>query len=798
MLKPFTLTLLFFVGVQQGIAQSSAWRGYVTYFNAQNVYSTEPDLATCNYVRNGELRIQPTSTNRSLYWTNFEFNAPICLTDNFSYEVKFKNNSALNGFSAYDVALGLLTSNGSTGCTLMGDPIGQQWTNIVVADQALITDKPYLVLDMTDWVIIKLTFQNNVITYSKNDVPFFTAPYTGKICNLDGLSFRFKGSAAVDWIRITNNDDKSMIYSEDFQVCNNMSAPTSCTPSVNLTSNKPCEGDTLKLSTPNRATAYEWTGPNGFRSNAQNPVIPRTNRLNGGTYSLKAQLNACQTVTENIDVRVNLLPIVSLGNDTALCSGQSISLNAGNIGSTYKWQNGSSNRLLDATTTGNFSVTVTNTEGCKAMDTVKITVAASTITPTILVKKPTCYGKCDGEVSANAKGGFGAPFSYNWSGGRTTQTVVGRCSGDITITITDSKGCKIATVASVGQPPKVEATATPDTIYNGYSVRCPNSEDGQATVKPGGGVGNYTFVWQTNPLQTDRTAKGLKADTTYKVFVYDKNGCVDSTLVSLKAPPLLEADFSVKHVKCFGEKNGVVILDSIKGGVSPYTYTFNEKKYTIDSVRTYNNLAGGDYVFEIRDTNGCTIEKSLNIKNPPKLKIISTSDTMIHFGDDISLFAGVDTPSVLNSVLWKPLRDSMVGCKECRVTLSSPRVTTLYKLTVKDTFGCSASKDIIVRVDKQRKIFVPNAFSPNDDGQNDVFMIYAGSGTKRILNFTVFNRWGAQIYQAKDFSPNDNSKSWDGYFNGNEVANDAYIWFAEIEFEDGDREIFKGDIVVIK
>ncbi len=84
MLKPFTLTLLFFVGVQQGIAQSSAWRGYVTYFNAQNIYSTEPDLATCNYVRNGELRIQPASTNRSLYWTNFEFDAPICLTDNFS------------------------------------------------------------------------------------------------------------------------------------------------------------------------------------------------------------------------------------------------------------------------------------------------------------------------------------------------------------------------------------------------------------------------------------------------------------------------------------------------------------------------------------------------------------------------------------------------------------------------------------------------------------------------------------------------------------------------------------------
>lgn len=800
MVRSFLAILLFSLHYPPNLtAQSSAWRGYVSYFDTQNAYLTETNLNPCSFVNNGEMRILPTSTNKSLYWTNFEYKAPICTSNNFSYEVRFKNNSAINGFSAYDAALGLLTPEGLIGCTLMGDPIGQQWTNIVIAEQAVALNKPYLVINMTDWVTIKLSVQNNVISLYHNNTLLFSAPYSVKICTLNGFSFRFKGSGAIDWIRITNNEDQSVVYYDDFMSCSPMSSPAQCSPSINLSANTPCEGDTLKLATSQKAVQYEWTGPNNFTSTLQNPIIPKANSAFNGIYTLKAQFNACQTATQTVNVKVNSLPVVNLGKDTSLCSGQSLLLNAGNSGTVYRWQNNTTGRFLNANTSGNYSVTVTNTEGCKASDTIKISVAPSPITPTVSIKKPTCYGRCDGEALANAKGGFGAPYSYTWSGGRTTQGVIARCAGDITLTVTDSKGCKIATVVSVSQPPKIDAEAIPDTIYNGYAVRCANSEDGQATVKPSGGAGGYTVVWKTDPLQVERTAKGLKANTEYKVFVYDKNGCHDSAVVSLKAPPTLEADFTIKNVRCFGEKNGSVTIDSIKGGIAPYSFVFNDKKYTLDNTQTFGSLPDGNYLFEIRDSNNCSVQKELNIQNPPKLKIISTSDTIIHFGDDVPLYATLDTPSVLHSVKWIPMKESMeIGCKECRITLSSPRTTAVYKVIVKDTFGCQATKDILVRVDKNRKIFVPNAFSPNDDGQNDAFMVYAGTGTKRILNFVIFNRWGTQIFQARDFSPNDDSKAWDGYFNGSIVADGTYVWVAEIEFEDGDREIFKGDVVIMK
>jgi gliding motility-associated-like protein len=783
------------------VAQASAWKGYVTYFDNTNIYQKENDLATCAYVKNGQLRIEPASvTNKILYWTNFEFNAPICLPDNFSYEIKLKNNNALNGFSAYDVALGMLSPNGITGCTLMGEPIAQQWTSLLVTGELVTSNNPALVLDFSNWATIKLKFKNNTVTYSHNGTPFFTAPYNGNICNLDGLNFRFKGSAAVDWIRLTNDDDNSQVYFEDFTNCINMASPTGCNPSVLIAANTPCEGDSLRLSTTTRATLYEWSGPNNFKASEPVLVIPKANPSLGGTYFLKAKLNACQTITNSVDVKINALPKVDLGKDTAFCNGQTYVMDAKNIGSTYKWQDGTTQRLLTAKITNNYAVTVTNTEGCRASDTVNIIIAANPILATVTVKKPQCFNQCNGEVNAKGSGGFGAPFAYTWSGGRTGANLIGRCAGDIGLTVTDSKGCAYTTLVSITQPQRIDIKIVPNEVYNGYAISCPESDDGQAVAQAVGGNGGYNYVWLTKPFQTTKSVSNLKADTTYKVFVFDKNGCNDSTIFRLTAPPKIEGDFTVKNALCNGEKSGIIILDSIRGGVGSYHYFFNDKRHTLEEARQFTGLGGGEYIFSLRDTNNCSVDKKVTVLDPPKLKIVGTSDTLIHFGDSLLLMADVAAPSVLGSVKWIPTRDSTgFVCKDCPITYASPRVTTFYKMMVKDTFGCEAQKQILVSVDKRRRVFAPNAFTPNGDGENDSFTLFVGTGAKRVLKFSIFNRWGAMIHDAqRDMKPNDDALSWDGIFNGVVSATDTYVWVAEVEFEDGETEVFKGDFTLVR
>jgi len=114
-------------------------------------------------------------------------------------------------------------------------------------------------------------------------------------------------------------------------------------------------------------------------------------------------------------------------------------------------------------------------------------------------------------------------------------------------------------------------------------------------------------------------------------------------------------------------------------------------------------------------------------------------------------------------------------------TFVTPEESTTYTLTVSDTSDCAASDQIIVLVNRERNVFIPTAFSPDGDGNNDVFFIHAGSDVVRVKNFIVFDRWGNQLFLRDEFLPNDPLFGWDGTFNGREVGIGVYTYYAEIE-----------------
>jgi len=96
-------------------------------------------------------------------------------------------------------------------------------------------------------------------------------------------------------------------------------------------------------------------------------------------------------------------------------------------------------------------------------------------------------------------------------------------------------------------------------------------------------------------------------------------------------------------------------------------------------------------------------------------------------------------------------------------------------------------------------VYIPNAFSPNDDGINDVFMIFAGSDClTKVRSFIVFSRWGESVFQYFDFPPNDQAYGWDGYCRGKLMDTAVFAWFAEVEFVDGSVKLFKGDVTLVR
>ena len=788
-----TFFLLLFVN-NNIISQASAWRAYVLDYST-GTNRTLPDAPICNYINNGALRL-PYNTNA--YFTYIEFNSPICVTNNFTFEYRVRNAPQYGGQAAYDVGFGLTLPQGEISTSMMSNDMqGLPWTFISMNGLKQ-SNLPFLVRNLDEYSTVKIKCSNNIASFFHNDTLLISLPYLGQICTISQLKFWFKGSGSIDWIKVTNLDNNALAYFEDFTNCNNIQSPdaTACQiPTVNITADSPCEGDTLHITTTtNRAAKFEWAGPNGFSSNNPQVVIPKTDLSTGGTYSLKTRFNACQMSEQTLNVRIRPTPKVNLGKDTLYCEPKTLKLQV-TPSSTwrYAWNNNTSNPDITVTKSGTYALTVTSTEGCSIADTIQIDMPKSILQTNLAVINPTCFAQCNGSIIPTTTGGFDSTYTYVW----TTNTTQNLCAGNYKMTVTDAKGCKITSEATLAEPAKMTVKAVATTQFNGYNVSCFDSNNGAVSASTTGGNGNYIYRWQGIPNLGSSSVSGLKAGI-YNVIGTDEKGCKDSTSVTVTAPNALKMAYEVQNLRCFGEKNGVVTLKGVSGGVKSYTIKFSEKTVG-DSLARFENLAAGNYALKVTDGNQCSLTDSIRLTEPPKMVPLTTADTLIHFGDDISLFAGLFPPSVLSSIKWTTSRDSVgLTCDNCGITSASPRKTTLFHVLMTDTFGCSLKKDIIIQVDKNRKIFAPTAFSPNDDGQNDRFGIFGGSGTRRILNFKVFNRWGSLIYTRQNPTMYDDSDGWDGTYHGQLAQSDVYIWIAEIEFEDGEREVLKGDVVLVR
>jgi gliding motility-associated-like protein len=104
-----------------------------------------------------------------------------------------------------------------------------------------------------------------------------------------------------------------------------------------------------------------------------------------------------------------------------------------------------------------------------------------------------------------------------------------------------------------------------------------------------------------------------------------------------------------------------------------------------------------------------------------------------------------------------------------------------------------------VFVNAQKEVYAPNVFSPNNDGENEWFYLQAKEGVARNINtFVVFNRWGEIVYQNNDFLPNIPTDGWDGTHRGQPMNPAVFVWFAEVEFIDGQVEFFEGDVTLVR
>ena len=551
------------------------------------------------------------------------------------------------------------------------------------------------------------------------------------------------------------------------------------------------------------ATAQAAGGAGGFSyawSNSQSAATA-TNLAGGTQYCVtvtdanNCNQEACTTVLYQPNIAIAL-------NDTLDCFGGTdgvITLAVANgLGNyNYTWENIENGMIGSGLITGNigsanlsnlgkgqYNITVTDTY-------VSTTISVNVIEPSLLeaqsltAQNVSCVGSCDGATTIDVTGGTGT-YSYSWSGGiASVPDPTNLCALTYTVTVTDEKGCTATVVIDMPEPVAFSAS-----IAELNSISCGGESDGSLMVTPTGGTGdNYIYAWSNNSVQS--LNENLSTGN-YAVTISDEVGCTVVENYSLNEPTPVDFDLNITDVNCWnGLNSGSVLLGNISGGTEPYVYALGQGDYSTSP--NFPALISGSYQVYVQDANGCEYNDVAIVNLPDLVEVSLGDDREIFLGETVEIQAQNNTINGL--IEWNV--DSCQNCPSFEVT---PLFTTVYEVNVLDTItGCSDIDSVWIYVSKERKIFIPNAFSPNADGANDYMTIFADlRSVQDISNFRVFNRWGALVFERDNLMPNVETEGWDGYFNGKKMQSGVYIYSVEIEFIDGEVELFKGEFTLME
>ncbi len=308
-------------------------------------------------------------------------------------------------------------------------------------------------------------------------------------------------------------------------------------------------------------------------------------------------------------------------------------------------------------------------------------------------------------------------------------------------------------------------------------VSCYGSCNGSVMAIPLSGTPPYIYIWSSGQVTASDT--GLCAGT-YIVTVTDSAGSTATDSVVVSQPLQLMVSYTSSASGCTANSGTASAFAS--GGFSPYTYSWSNGAtgFFIDS------LAPGNYTVTVTDSNGCTQLQSVNIGMTANAAASAAAvPGSIAPGESTQLTAGGGV-----SYLWIP--PGGLDCDTCAVTAASPDTTTTYCVMATDSNGCTDSACVTVRVDHPcGSIYIPNAFSPNGDGQNDTLYI-RGSCIKE-LTFSIYDRWGQKVFET------DNAgRGWNGTFNGSPMNSAAFVFYLRVIFDRGEEIIRKGSVSIVR
>ena len=284
-----------------------------------------------------------------------------------------------------------------------------------------------------------------------------------------------------------------------------------------------------------------------------------------------------------------------------------------------------------------------------------------------------------------------------------------------------------------------------------------------------------------------------------RLIVQTAYGCLDTltkpNLIKIVQRPLIDIggdtsvciNSSIKH-------NGVFIQTDTS--IVTWSWKFpNGSTSILQNPPTQTYKTAGDFIITAYAINstGCKDTTTQTIHVHPLPEVNMPGQMTIQNGFPVTIPATY-TPNTIKWI-WSP--SGGLSCGDCPTPAANPKFNSFYQVYFTDSNGCSNVKGIDVTVIcKNANLFVPNTFSPNNDGSNEIFYP-RGKGLERVKLMRIFNRWGEVVYEKRDFPVNDASSGWNGTYKGKRPAADVYVYQIEVFCENGDIIRLNGNIALI-
>lgn len=563
---------------------------------------------------------------------------------------------------------------------------------------------------------------------------------------------------------------------------------------VNLST---CAGQQLLLDAGFPGSSYEWN------TNATTQTITVDQP---GPYTVTiTDSQACQAI-KTFHTTFNPLPVVDLGPDLAICGQTNHVLDAGNAGNNILWSTGATTSQITVNTTGTYGVTVTTPQGCQATDAVQISLNPA---PLDMLQDVTVCEESQPTLNAGNPGS-----TYLWNTGETTQSINPSATGTYSVAVTTPQNCTETFDAEVILMPRVSVTLGEDQEH------CEGTP-----VQLNAGTAPLNYSWNTG-----QTTAVLDVDTSGIYIAMVTNGyCTDSDTVLVVFHPAPVNNLN-DITACIAQP---ITFDAANPGAT-YAWSNGESSQAITVTMS------GQYDVTITNAFGCeaTFDATATFVAPPAVDL--GPDTVLCAGEWITLDAGnpgntytwstgattrtilagstgeymvtVDNGYCTTSdevrVIFNPIPDRMpthqyFTCLDedphfVDVDAGNPGSTFLWddgqtsqvikattygwrSVSITNAFGCSLADSALVNEFCRPTIFIPNTFTPNGDGRNDIWLTVGNNIGEYEMH--VFDRWGGVIFHSTDVNV-----GWDGTVGGQQMPNDIYAFrvvYRLVEDSDG-------------